>query len=182
MVITPMDTENRDELISTALDGEPVDVEALRAALATAEGRASLAAFVLLRAATAADQVAPGRRFDEAVLPRPRRRPAWLPAPPRVPFAWAASIAIVATAASFWFGTSLRAPATAVLLTAPPIAVTPVASIPAPGLENPTAGGRRPTETSPTSPRRVVRVVDQPPTPTRVLRFVPGVDWISAPE
>ena len=170
-----MDSESRDELISAALDGERVDVDALRAALATNEGRQSLAAYVLLRAAAAADDAAPRKRFDAHVaVVRPGRR--WLSASGPLPAAVAASIAILAIVASFLVGTTLRTPNIVLSLLAPPptaSGVTPRVVFTAPAPETPVM---RPA--SAPSPRRA----DQPPTPTRVLRFVPGVDWTSAAE
>ena len=177
-----MDNELRDDVISAALDGERVDVAALRRALATAEGRESLAAFVLLRAAAADDDVVPSKRWEDlAVVARPRPRP-WLLAGPRVSAAWAASIATLAIAASFWFGTTLRAPTSTLTLMAPP---APHATILAPPIiDSPTSGI---PQDRPSGPR--LRAADlsplrraEPPRPTRVLHFVPGVDWTSAPE
>ena len=178
-----MDNELRDDVISAAFDGERVDLDALRGALGTEEGRASLAAFVLLRAATAADDIAPRRQAEDLSAFSRRARPAWLFAGPRVPAAWAASIAILAIAASFWFGTTLRAPITALTLTVPPAALAPTfaplivaepaGAIPGhrlPGGSLHAADLSRPTGTP------------EPPRPTRVLRFVPGVDWTSTPE
>ena len=182
-----MNTESFDDIISAALDGERVDVEALRRALATDEGRQSLAAFVLLRAATAADDIrpahpefvgaelAPPLSDDGVAPPVPRTRRNWLLAGARVPAALAASIAIVAVAASFLLGTTLRAPLT---LVAPPIApaTTPAQVIvPAP---TPAISGDRPSEGfREAGGPRLGRVAEEPPKPTRVLRFEWGVDW-----
>jgi hypothetical protein len=173
-----------DDVISAALDGERVDVGALRRALAAPEGRDTLAAFVLLRAATADDDIKPVRRCEDFAVIARRRRPAWLLAGPRVPAAWAASIAIVAVGLAFWFGTTLRAPNTTLAITVPPtVLATPAQApvvVPAPA---PVATEHRRTDRfGVVDGRAGGRVPDQPPTPTRVLRFVPGVDWISAPE
>jgi negative regulator of sigma E activity len=173
-----MDIELRDELISAALDGERVDVEALRGALATDEGRKSLAAFVLLRAATAADDIAPRVRYEDPVtVLKPRR--AWLTAGTRVPAALAASIAIVAVVTSFLLGTTLRAPNTTLIVTVPPIGTAPMAPL---TVAVPVPAGERHVEQgfSPATTFRPRLAADQPPKPTRVLRFVPGVDWRSA--
>ena len=177
-----MDTDLRDELISTALDGERVDVEALRRELATDEARRSLAAFVLLRAATAADDIAPSNgETDRVMVQAPRRN--WLLAGTRVPAALAASIAVVAVAASFLLGTGFRGPSVALTVAAPPTALatapTPVI-VPTP---TPATSGDRPSEgfREAGSPR-LHRVAEEPPKPTRVLRFVAGVDWISTTE
>ena len=94
----------RDELISAALDGERVDVVALRAALETPDGQRSLAAFVLLRAATADD--GDGGAGDLAVpvlgAQTSLARRGWRP----LPVAVAASLGAVALAGSFWLGTT----------------------------------------------------------------------------
>jgi len=177
-----MDNELRDDVISAALDGERVDVEALRRALATAEGRESLAAFVLLRAAAADDDVVPSKRWEDlAVVAKPRPRP-WLLVGPRVSAAWAASIAILAIAASFWFGTTLRAPTSTLTLIAPPAA--PMTTLAPPIIAVPTnavSEDRLPGPRSHAADISRLRHAE-PPRPTRVLQFVPGVDWISAPE
>ena len=179
-----MDNDLRDDLISAALDGERVEVEALRAALGTAEGRDSLAAFVLLRAATATDDVAPERWPEHVPVIARARRSRWLLAAPRVPVAWAASLAVLAIAASFWFGTTLRAPTATLVLVAPPTA--PVATLATPIVDAATAAfaGSQPSDQGPrvAAASRLHRPVGDPPKPTRVLRFVPGVDWTSAPE
>jgi len=142
-----MTDESRDELISAALDAEPVDVLALREALASAGGRDTLVSFVLLRAAVAADTAMPGA---EPVVP------GW-----RVPVGIAASIAMLLAAGSFWAGTSwpTRSPDTAAVQAGP------------------SSGGAAPSSATASSGALRLKDDDAPPTPTRVLRFTPGVDW-----
>ncbi len=175
-----MNNDLRDDVISAALDGERVDVEALRRALATEDGRATLAAFVLLRAATASDNLAPARAISRVAVYAPRPSPARMLAGARARLAWAASIAILAVAGSFWFGTTLRPPVASLTLTAPLTpSVQPVVVPAADGLFGGCPPASRPHSTGGGQLRAAVA---RPPAPTRVLRFVPGVDWISAPE
>ena len=138
-----MNEQLRDELMSTALDGEPVDVEALRTALETPDGQRTLAAFVLLRAATADDGVAGTGRPEVPILAE--QTPFALRRWRRFPVAAAASLGAVALAGSFWLGTTWvpdeRASTPVVVGVAPPSAEEP------------------------------------PPTPTRRLEYIPGVDW-----
>jgi hypothetical protein len=203
-----MNTESFDDIISAALDGERVDVEALRRALATDEGRETLAAFVLLRAATAADDIRPAHPLavgaelalpcsDDGLAPpvlRTRRR-TWLLAGPRVPASLAASLALIAMTASFWFGTVTGFPGR-VRSTSPPSLVGPELQLgaqpaPAPATGRAPAPAQQPVPVStvPPSPGhaeqdftpaarpRLGRVAEEPPKPTRVLRFEWGVDW-----
>jgi len=157
-----MTDESRDELISAALDAEPVDVLALREALASAGGRDTLVSFVLLRAAVAADTAMPGAEpaVNMAAARHPARRwpvvPGW-----RVPVGIAASIAMLLAAGSFWAGTSwpARSPETAAAHAGPPSGGAAPSSAPS------SPGAPRPTDD------------DTPPVPARVLRFTPGVDW-----
>jgi hypothetical protein len=154
-----MTDEERDQLISAALDGERVNLEDLRAALASPAGGATAAEFILLRAAVSIDRddgsgvtaaVAEDRRHPR----HPWRLLSW----PRVPAAIAASLLLAAAAAAFWAGTSwpqaIPGPAVAVTTPAPQAARLTEPAI------RPQAGDA---------------VV--PPTPSRVLRFTPGVDW-----
>lgn len=157
-----MTDESRDELISAALDAEPVDVIALREALASAGGRDTLVSFVLLRAAVAADTAMPGA--EPAVnLAAARHQPRRWPVIPgwRVPVGIAASIAMLLAAGSFWAGTSwpVRPPD------------TPAAQA------GPSSGGAAPSSATASSGALRPMDDDAPPTPTRVLRFTPGVDW-----
>jgi hypothetical protein len=105
-----MTPASRDELISAALDGEAVDVTALRDALSAAEGREALAAFLLLKATVVADPagVRPGL---DALAPPARPAPRlWLVAGRRrVPIGVAASIAAALVIGAFWVGTAWRA-------------------------------------------------------------------------
>jgi hypothetical protein len=157
-----MTDESRDELISAALDAEPVDVIGLREALASAGGRDTLVSFLLLRAAVAADTAMPGAdsAVSIAAVRHPQRRwpvvPGW-----RVPVGVAASIAVLLAAGSFWAGTSwpARPPDTPAAQTGPSSGGAAPSSAPA------SPGARRPPDD------------DTPPVPARVLRFTPGVDW-----
>jgi|WetSurMetagenome_2_1015567.scaffolds.fasta_scaffold86442_3 hypothetical protein len=178
-----MDNELRDDLISAALDGEQVDVEVLRELLRNDDGRETLAAFVLLRAATAADQVLPTRRFAEFDERAPGPRRVWSFAPSRLRLACAASIALLALVGAFWFGTTLRGPAITLRVVAAPtapgvmVATPPTADVrasAAPGDHSAPVNVRAP-DLSP------VWEVAEPPKPTRRLSFVPGVDWTSTP-
>ncbi len=172
-----MNNASRDEVISAALDGERVDLETLGAALGTDEGRRSLAAFVLLRAATVADDIVP-REHDGAATAIAIRRFGPPSAGTAVRAALAASIVVAAVVASFLLGTGFRAANVALTLTAPPATVMVTSPGPviltAPPLETRDARGA--------SVRAIGRIAAHPPTPTRVLRFVPGVDWTSAAE
>jgi negative regulator of sigma E activity len=157
-----MTSECRDELISAALDAEPVDVIALREALTSAGGRDTLVSFVLLRAAVAADTAMPGTDLAAHVAaarhPQRHRRvvPSW-----RVPVGIAASIAVLLAAGSFWAGTSWPARSAN-----PPTAQAgPSSGAAAPSSAPASASAPRPADD------------DAPPIPARVLRFTPGVDW-----
>ena len=160
-----MRDDDRNELISAALDAESVDVQALREALATPDGRDALASFLVLRASVAADAVEP-RRDAAAVMAAARaRRLSWpVVLGRRIPVGVAASFAMLLTAGAFWAGTTWNAgrPAGRTGQSAPQ-----------------TAGAR---EASPASVQHSVSREgglegDVPPIPSRVLRFTPGVDW-----
>jgi hypothetical protein len=177
-----MDNELRDDVISAAIDGEQVDVDELRRALQTEDGRETLAAFVLLRAATAADEILPTRRVAEFARMTARSRPLW-PAPSRLRLACAASIGLLALVASFWFGTTLRGPVLTVRLIAPPTAPAMVSGPPT--IVAPTAmvpGDLPMPTTARTAGRSPVPALWEPPRTARLLSFVPGVDWTSTPE
>jgi hypothetical protein len=180
-----------DELISAALDGERVDLVDLRAALAEPDGREALASFVLLRAAVASDEDAPGPAFYEAMAPvlRPRAG-GWLLAGPRIPAAIAASVLIVLAAGSFWLGRGTggaRPNGPKVVMTAaghgempavtamqePPALPPPVPS--APRVVGGIVEGPAPERAA--SAATLSATDRDPPMPSRVLRFVPGVDW-----
>jgi hypothetical protein len=160
--------EQTEELISAAIDGERVDVAALRQALATSGGRDALASFVLLRAAAAADHDDTDERLHEAMAKplHPRRRMAFRGGP-QVPAGLAASIAVLAVAASFWLGVSWRAPAL------PPPAAPAVREAAAPAPLPP------PTMTPAVAQNPVPPCAPQPPTPTLTVKYVRGVDWRS---
>lgn len=166
-----MDTERIEELVSAALDGEPVDVDALRQALATLEGRDALAAFVVLRAATASDAVeslAQASAHAMAAISRSQPGPRRLPSS-RVRLAVAASLAVLAIPGAFWFGSTWQAQQVVVHLTPPqaPVVRTDVAPVVAPAV----------TVLSPSAGPCPQPAQPQPPTPTRVVRYVRGVDW-----
>ncbi len=144
--MTIMTNDTRDELISAALDGEVVDIAALRDALATPDGQRALAAFVLLRAEVAADG---SSAADRLPVPLPRTAIPFVGRPWRrlIPTAAAASLGALALAGSFWLGTTWTARDQA----APPV------------------------KTAVASPASTTE--EQPPTPTRRLEYIPGVDW-----
>jgi len=173
-----MDSEY-DDVISAALDGEPVDVGALRRALATPEGRDTLAAFLLLRAAAASDDVEPSEQVCQAVEQSVRSgRRTWFLAGPRVPATLAASLAVAAIAASFWLGTTVRAPNTTLVMAAPPAAAheappAPAAAIVGPNLQ---------VGAGPATGAHVRQIAEEPPKPMRILRFEWGVDWRAGSE
>jgi len=160
-----MKEDDRNALISAALDAEPVDVQHLREALTTPDGRDALASFLMLRASVAADAVEP-RRDAAAVMAAARaRRRSWpVVLGWRMPVGVAASLAILLTAGAFWAGTAWRTESPAGW----------------PGQSAPQTAGAR--EASPASvqdsvPREGRQDEDVPPIPSRVLRFTPGVDW-----
>jgi hypothetical protein len=158
-----MTTDRTDELISAALDGEPVDVAALQRALQQPEARDTLAAFVLLRAATADDAHraadAPPGSGTRAGASQPSFAPRtrWS----RLPLAVAASLAALAMAGSFWLGASWRLETAGGRQSSRGKA--PALAVPA---DDPAA---RPGKTAP----------EEPPAPTRHEKFVRGVDWHS---
>ncbi len=142
---------DHEELISAALDGERVDVDALEAALAGPGGRAALASFVLLRAAVASDEDRPAPAFYESMAPVLRTGPrAWLLAGPRIPATIAASLLAVLMAASFLLGAKAR-PAERGVLDLVRVAGDPAAET----ARSATAG--EPVESEPPKPARVVR-------------------------
>jgi hypothetical protein len=159
-----MTPNERDELISAALDGECVDLGALRDALSTPDGRASAAAFLLIRATVAADTIASPRPGFAVVNADPERRRGWfLLSLPRVPAGIAASVAMLAAASAFWIGSARPIGRHA----APGAPATAAATAPAP-LSVPAQPGAAPAKSEDDA---------VPPTPSRVLRFTPGVDW-----
>jgi negative regulator of sigma E activity len=144
-----------DDILSAALDGEPVDVERLRALLASPAARSTLASFVVLRAATAADRDVPVRQWTQGVSHRRR----WIRE--SMPAAIAASVVFCALAASFWLGTHWQ---------------------PRPGESAGRQPGNAQVQMSPApSPSAAVPVgspsVEAPPVPRRRLEFRPGTDW-----
>jgi negative regulator of sigma E activity len=155
-----MNIESTDELISAALDGEDVDLPALEVALARPEGREALAAFVLLRAATAADCAAIDRMRPALRVERHPflERRAWHVLYGRIPIGIAASLGAIAVAASFWLGTTWRANATS----------------PSSTVSYQTAKTEPPPKPPETTERQVRE--EQPPTPSRRVHFGPG-EW-----
>lgn len=160
-----------EELISAAMDGEPVDLDALQAALAGDEGRAALASFVLLRAASASGDEPAGMAVPQ---PHARRQP-WLLRGPRVPAALAASLALVAAAAALWVGSRVvTVPVTTqVLQLAPPRdQADPAPQVVSPAIVVPAA-------TPIAAPRAAEPCAPELPKIAKVVKFVPGVDWKS---
>lgn len=177
-----MGNELREDLISAALDGEQVDVEALRGVLRNEDGRETLAAFVLLRAATAADQILPTRSVAEFAQRAAGARRLCSFAPSRLRIACAASVVFLALVGAFWVGTTLRGPEISLQVVAAPTApamatAPPVTNVPA----SPASGDHRASMSVRASDLPLVWAVPEPPTPTRRLSFVPGVDWTSTP-
>jgi hypothetical protein len=168
-------------VISSALDGERTDIETLRSALATEEGREMLASFVLLRAQVAADGLQSNNvlhgaecRAPQPLLSASSYQP-WWHLNARFPgrLMAGASFATLALACAFWLGTAWYA--------------RQYSTNPA---QNPTIVGQRvefrgqmAESESPTraygSGSRQRQSQAEPPKPTRVLRFVPGTDWHS---
>lgn len=159
-----MVNDNHAELISAAIDGELVDVDALRDALSTDDGREALVSFILMRAAVAADRIGPpvelpgipnASRAEERTAP-PRRR--W-----RLAAGLASAAAVLLAVVSFWLGATWRS-----------------------GLSSPRGNMQIHSQESAVDAEgqaaraatlEVTAESDEPPTPTRVLRFTPGVDW-----
>jgi hypothetical protein len=164
--------EYLEETISAALDGERVVLEQLREALATPEGRDTLAGFLLIRAAGASSRQEPTAALRQQVLGVGRR--SWIAAGPAVPLPIAASLAVVAVAGTLWFGAGGR------VVPAPPEApqalsgqqsgsAAPAARV----QEKPTSGAPggtpdRPDAEVPGEGARGRRAVAMP---TRVLKF-----------
>ena len=156
---------SHEELISAALDGERVDVQSLKCALSTADGRDALASFLLLRATMAADTTEPQTQVAPALADQRTGERRWpFGFGPRIPLGIAASIAVLAAAGSFWLGTARQSGDTSVD-TSQPAAQTSGAPAVSPAS----------TQSPASHPQEGDAGV--PPTPTRVLRFTPGVDW-----
>jgi negative regulator of sigma E activity len=174
--MTDLDFE---QTISAAWDGEPVDLDTLRSALQTTEGRQALASYALIRASAAAEDIEP--RGDLAARLRasvatPRRW--WFVAGPAVPARLAASLAAVAVAAALWLGVAWRSQVPAPSGAAPVAATTAGRGLPAGASEQtvPTSAGdqaRGSERQSPVGSRPRSNVLTEtPPTPTRTIRLV----------
>lgn len=174
--------DNLDDIISAALDGEYVDVQALQQVLATDDGRKTLASFVLIRAATAADSLEPAGMPLAVTASVPAARRA-LPTvrmwrKPRVFGSLAAALVILAVAASFWMGT--RWPTTSASLPEPSgsSGVTIRGQAMPPGI--PDRAAVVPAPGAPSSEARTIFVRERPggpsrerpPVPVRFLRFM----------
>ncbi len=167
--------------ISAAWDGEPVDLDALRAALRTPEGRELLASYALIRAMAAAQDIDPNEdgpaRLHTALA---ARRRGWLVEGPTVPARLVASLAAVAVGAALWIGIASRPqlPAAPGRDRATPVgagSTPPTAAVdqapPAPTGGRAVAPGRRAGAGSHPRPS----VLDEtPPTPTRTIPLVPA--------
>lgn len=159
-----MTDDERDEMISAAFDGESVDLGQLQAALATPEGRAAASEFLLLRATVAADKDMAPRVLTAGARDVPNVRATWqLFLAPRVPASIAASLILLASAGALWAGMSLGSQNARAIPGSPASSVVSSPTSAAPGV--------RPAATQPRSD------APPPPTPTRVLRFTPGLDW-----
>ncbi len=176
-----MNDSDLEDIVSAALDGEAVDLCALRRALGSDEGRHLLASCVLIRATANAGDLEPGEEFrarlQQSVV-RPRAR--WLLAGPRIPASLAASLVVIAIVATLVAGRPARKDtaaverqrATAPASLAPPASATTTQVAPAvqvPGIAVGSAAQQ--PEHRATVP--VLKLPD-PPKPSRVLRFE---DW-----
>ena len=173
------DVDSLEQTISAAWDGEPVDLDTLRSALQTAEGRQALASYALIRASAAAEDIEP--RGDLAARLRasvatPRRW--WFVAGPAVPARLAGSLAAVAVAGALWLGGAWHSQVPASSGPAPVAATTAGRGLPAEAGEQaaPTSPGEQARGSEPQSrvgsrPRSNV-VNETPPTPARTIRLV----------
>ena len=156
----------RDEIISAALDGERVNLEILRAALASAAGKETAAEFILLRAAVSADRDEEPSHAETRLTRHEPSASGWRRIVSlRLPAAAAASLILVA-AAAFWAGQAWRQPA----LDAARSGRAAPATLQQPDVASSTRppGDPQALDTAPPP---------GPPEPVRVLRFTPGVDW-----
>lgn len=197
-----MDCE-KEMVISAALDGERVDLDILRGALSDEDGPKTLASFVLLRAEVAADDTYSSRSLHIADSDTARSVAAeaggrWSAARAPAESSWrhltfavrcrrigvAAVLATLAMAGAFWFGTVWRP--------APPDESAgrtvrsdePPAHIGAPEFQpgNRATGGKAPSVEDrrfdgSTGPLQRI-LPAEPPEATRVLRYLPGTDWL----
>jgi hypothetical protein len=159
--------------ISAALDGERTDIEMLRKALATDEGREILASFVLLRAQVAADDLCPSHvpQVAEQLTQQPSSHTSeskvWWRLKSR--FSWrvaTASLAIVALVCAFWLGTAWHTISLRHTADHGPNLTISERSV------EPSVKSQETRTTQRLAPM-------EPPKPTRVLRYVPGSDWHS---
>ena len=199
-----MDYEN-EMLISAALDGERVDVAALRHALEVDEGRELLASFVLLRAEVAADDFSPDHPLrakellpvrglpTEAVFSSTSRLAPQEPCSrkgfiigPRARIAMAASVVMAMLLGSFWLGTAWRGHVAVPhevqgrRSSSPTTIAKPEVSteLPAPHFRTPEPGASSFNRHSQDgSGAGPSKPTAEPPKPTRVLRFIPGKEW-----
>jgi hypothetical protein len=170
-----MNYEN-EVMISAAMDGESIDLDLLGVALASDEGREMLASFVLLRAKVASDNIfeplplfvaashmSRHRRLDKTSL-----RPVHGAGRP-LRIAAAVALATLAMACTFWLGGIWRISRMSDQGTK--MAVSASAEPPQkPGSPASVLPNSRST-------RRLPAATEEPPKPTRTLRFVPGMEW-----
>jgi len=193
-------------IVSAALDGERIDVDLLRDALASDEGRKMLASFVLVRAEFASDNISPSRPLRESDLDPAQHQPMvevsqqasrsspsgfhwhpWHGVGPRARIGMAASFVMVAVAFAFWLGTFWQGGKG--LRSADQLKNTAAAK-PFRGADT-SASLNHIGETTevPTTTRDSAGRGDQlqrtlatePPKPTRVLKFLVGTEWPSEP-
>ena len=189
-------------VISAALDGERVDLGALRGALGSEDGRKMLASFVLLRAEVAADGIVPSPFPNAGNIGATRNRAAefWRrPSPARalIELSWnrrlfadrrtrtgvAAALSALAMAGAFWLGTVWRLPANdgsagrTVRSDVPPAFTesTNFRSGDRTSSSKAPSGQAQPFDGSTGPPLRILPA--EPPESTRVLRYLPGTDW-----
>lgn len=174
-----MTNQELEQTISAAWDGEPVDLDRLRAALQTAVGRETLASYALIRATAAAGDIEPsaeGAARLRASIGAPRRW--WLVAGPAVPARLAASLAVVAVATASWVGVTWRpqgpAPSSTTTVAGPtadrglPATPKEQALSRSAGEQAPAPAPRTPVQSHPGS--NAFR--EAPPTPTRTIQLV----------
>jgi hypothetical protein len=174
-----MDQNEIEDLISAALDGEPVDLSGLRAALHTAEGRELLASFVMIRATARAGDIEPSDEVPARLRgPVGSSRRGWWLGGPRIPASIAATLVTVAIAGTLFAGRVIR-PAAPVedargATAGPATTVDPerAATGQSVAVPVPASGNRGPSIQSSGQPaRRRGPARREPPKPARVLVF-----------